>query len=136
MDELKLDQMSSTPLYQQIADQVKHLIATGQFQPGEHLPTVRHLAKSLRINIGTVVRAYQILEQEKVVVSRRGGGTIVSTGSTDPHMLMMRQRKLSSVISSNIIDLLSLGFSPEELQAAFHLHLSLWSEAGYRTAEL
>ena len=129
MYEFKLDQISSTPLYQQISDQVKHLIATGQLKPGEHLPTVRQLAKSLKINIGTVVRAYQILEQERVVVSRRGGGTIVSTGSTDPHMLMMRQRELSSIISSNIIDLLSIGYSPEELQTAFYMHISRWFEA-------
>ena len=128
MIEMHLDETIQAPLYKQIVEQVRKLVATNQLQPGEHLPTVRQLAHSLHINPGTVVRAYLELEQERIVVSRRGGGTIVSTRSNDPQVLTLRQRHLSNIVSSNILETLSLGYSPEEIEAAFHLHLTRWRE--------
>lgn len=125
---VNLDQTAPTPLYKQIAEQVKQSIATNQLQPGEHLPTVRELARYLDINPGTVVRAYTELEQEQVVVSRRGGGTIVSASSNDPQVLMLRQKRLDNIVSDNILRVLSLGYSPQELEAAFHLYLTRWHE--------
>ncbi|MFC2052333.1 substrate-binding domain-containing protein [Chloroflexota bacterium] len=61
-------------------------------------------------------------------MSRSGGGTIVSAGANDPQVLVRRQRHLSNIISSNIMEALSLGYSPEEVEAAFHLHLTRWHE--------
>ncbi|MBL7120177.1 MAG: GntR family transcriptional regulator [Dehalococcoidia bacterium] len=128
MIRMHLSQAAHVPLYKQIVEQVKQLIATDQLQPGEHLPTVRQLAYSLGISPGTVVRAYVELEQEQVVVSRRGGGTVVSAGTDDPRVSMLRQSRLSNMVSSNILEALSLGYSPEELEAAFSLHLARWRE--------
>ena len=128
MIEIRLDETAQIPLYRQIADQVKQLVATNRLQPGEHLPTVRQLANSLHINPGTVVRAYLELEQERVVVSRRGGGTIVLARASDPTLLMLHQRRLSNMVSSHIVEALSLGYTPEELEATFHLHLDRWRE--------
>ena len=51
------------PLYKQIAEQVKHLIATSRLQPSQHLPTVRRLADSLGVSPGTVVKTYTELGQ-------------------------------------------------------------------------
>jgi len=136
MIEIRLDETAQIPLYRQIADQVKQLIATNRLQPGEHLPTVRQLANSLHINPGTVVRAYLELEQERVVVSRRGGGTIVLARASDPTLLMLHQRRLSNMVSSHIVEALSLGYTPEELEATFHLHLDRWREERQGTAGL
>jgi len=135
MIEIQLDETVQTPLYKQIVEQVRQLIANNRLQPGEHLPTVRQLAHSLHINPGTVVRAYLELEQERIVVSRRGGGTTVSARANDPQMIIQRQRRLSSIVSSNILDALSLNYSPEELEAAFHLHLTRWREERKGRAE-
>ncbi len=138
MIEIHLDETTQLPLYKQIAEQVRKLVATNRLLPGEHLPTVRQLAHSLHVNPGTVVRAYLELEQERIVVSRRGGGTIVSARADDPRLQMRQQRRLSSMVSSNIVEALSLGYSPEELEAAFHLHLARWREeqkASTRTVE-
>ena len=128
MVSVRLDQHSPIPLYQQIADQVRQLIATEQLKPGDHLPTIRRLAQSLGVNQNTVVRAYLALEQEQVIVSRRGGGTTVVAKTDDPTMHLIRQRRLSDIISSDILKVLSLGYSAEEIEAAFNLHLARWRE--------
>jgi molybdate-binding protein/DNA-binding transcriptional regulator YhcF (GntR family) len=130
---VNLDQTAPTPLYKQIAEQVKQFIATNQLQPGEHLPTIRQLAQHLGINAGTVVRAYTELEQEQVVVSRGGGGTIVSAGSTDPRLLMLRQRRLENIVNDSVLEVLSLGYGPQELEAAFYLQLARWREERQKT---
>jgi molybdate-binding protein/DNA-binding transcriptional regulator YhcF (GntR family) len=127
MLKLQLDQ-TATPIYRQIIEQIKMSIATDVLKPGDHLPTVRQLASNLGVNPGTVVRAYIELEKEQIIISRRGGGTIVSTKSDDPVMNISRQGRLSTIVSNHILDILSQGYNPEELEAMFHLHLSRWRE--------
>lgn len=136
LEEIRLDLAAQIPLYEQIAEQIKQLIATNRLKPGEHLPTVRELAKALNINPGTVARAYSELERAQIVVSRRGGGTLVSAKAKDPLVVMLRQRRLSSLASDSILEALSLGYSPEEVEAAFHVHLARWREERKSIAEI
>jgi len=125
---LHIDQHSSLPLYKQIADQIKQLVASDRLKPGERLPTVRQLADILKVNQNTVVKAYSGLEQDQVIVSRRGAGTVVVSKTDDPTMRLVHQRRLSDMVGGDILKILSLGYSPEELEAAFHLHLARWYE--------
>ena len=70
------------PIYLQIINQVKYLVASGRLAPGEELPPIRALAQELLINPNTVARAYRELELAGVVEKRRTAGTYVSgTGS-------------------------------------------------------
>ena len=55
---LSIDPESSVPIYIQIEDSIHSLIAAGQIQPGEQLPTIRELAADIRVNLNTVARAY------------------------------------------------------------------------------
>src|SRR4030043_844487 len=98
MVELQIDQHSSLPLYKQIADQVRHLIASDRLKPGDRLPTVRQLAQSLNINQNTVVKAYSDLEQDHVIASRRGAGTVVVSRTDDPTLRAARQKHLSDTV--------------------------------------
>lgn len=66
------------PIYLQIVNQVKYLVASGRLSPGEELPPIRVLAERLVINPNTVARAYRDLEQAGVVEKRRTAGTYVS----------------------------------------------------------
>ena len=66
------------PIYLQIANQVKYLVAAGRLLPGEELPPIRALAQQLLVNPNTVARAYRELEAAGVVVKRRTAGTYVS----------------------------------------------------------
>ena len=77
---IELDPTSTTPLYLQIAEQVRRLIALGALRPGERLPAVRELAVRARVNRNTAARAIQQLESEGVVRTRVGQGTFVEEG--------------------------------------------------------
>src|SRR6266511_5411990 len=66
------------PIYRQIVNQVKYLIAAGRLAEGEELPPIRVLAEQLIVNPNTVARAYRELALEGVVVKRRTAGTYVS----------------------------------------------------------
>lgn len=126
--QISLDQTTQTPLYKQIVDQVRQHIAIGLLKQGEHLPTVRQLAHILNINPGTVVRAYLELEQDGIVVSRRGGGTIVSATSNDPQLLLRRQKQLDNMVGETLLEIFSMGYSPLELETSFRLNLARWDE--------
>jgi molybdate-binding protein/DNA-binding transcriptional regulator YhcF (GntR family) len=126
--DLKLDQHSPTPLYKQIKQQVRELIAAEKLKQGDRLPAIRQLARTLNVNQNTVVKAYMELVHEQIVVSRRGGGTIVSTRSDDPNIQLLREQHLFDLVSNSIIEALSQGYSLEELDVIFHLQAARWRE--------
>src|SRR2546421_7739823 len=66
------------PIYLQIVQQVKYLIASGRLAAGDELPPIRTLAERLLVNPNTVARAYRELEAAGVVTTRRGAGTHVA----------------------------------------------------------
>jgi GntR family transcriptional regulator len=66
------------PIYLQIANQVKYLVAGGRLAPGDELPAIRVLAHQLLVNPNTVARAYLELERGGVVQKRHGSGTYIS----------------------------------------------------------
>jgi GntR family transcriptional regulator len=66
------------PIYIQIVNQVKHLVASGRLAPGDEMPSIRVLAAQLTVNPNTIVRAYLELEQAGIVTKRNGTGTYVS----------------------------------------------------------
>ena len=72
-----LDPRSPTPLYEQIAARIRVAVAAGEAAAGEALPSVRALARELRVNPATVVQAYRELEREGFVETRHGAGTFV-----------------------------------------------------------
>jgi len=75
---LTVDNLSPVPLYQQIVDQIRGKILTGQLKPGDPLPSIRQLAADLSISVITTKRAYQELENEGLIQTRPGRGTFVS----------------------------------------------------------
>ncbi|MBI5759835.1 MAG: GntR family transcriptional regulator [Planctomycetales bacterium] len=66
------------PIYQQIVNQIKYLVASGRLAAGEELPAIRVLAERLIVNPNTVARAYRELETAGIVEKRRTAGTYVS----------------------------------------------------------
>jgi GntR family transcriptional regulator len=90
------------PIYLQIVNQVKYLVASGSLEPGEELPPIRTLAEQLLVNPNTVARAYRELELAGLVVKRRTAGTYVSDGASP---LARRQRL--KIISQRVDALLA-----------------------------
>jgi len=80
--QLHISTGDGVPIYLQIAQQVKHLVASGRLAPGDELPPIRVLAQQLLVNPNTVARAYLELERDGVVVKRHGSGTYISEGGS------------------------------------------------------
>ncbi|HUV65073.1 MAG TPA: GntR family transcriptional regulator [Sedimentisphaerales bacterium] len=76
--QIRIDNASGRPVYQQIIDQVKRDIALGRLVKDEKLATVRQLAGQLAINPNTIAKAYRQLEQEGIIVTRPGAGAFVA----------------------------------------------------------
>ena len=75
---LQISTADGLPIYQQIFNQVRYLVAAGRWQEGEELPPIRVLAEQLAVNPNTVARAYLELERAGVVIKQPGSGTYVS----------------------------------------------------------
>ena len=89
-------QNSGIPIYQQIADSLKEDIMTGKLKQGEYLPSIRSLAKELRISVITTMKAYELLEEEGLVTAAQGKGFYVNAQDTE----MLREQHLRKVEES------------------------------------
>lgn len=68
-------------MYVQIVEQIRRLVAVGDWAPGQEIPSIRQLAIDLRVSVITVKRAYLELEREGVIVTQQGKGSTVATGA-------------------------------------------------------
>lgn len=94
---------SVIPLYEQITRQIKEQILQGKLEQGSILPSIRMMAKELKVSIITVKRAYEDLEQEGFVKTTPGKGTYVSLDNRERLMeirISQLEEKLEEVISS------------------------------------
>lgn len=123
---INIDPDSSVPIYIQIEDSIHSLIAAGQVQPGEQLPTIRELAADIRVNLNTVARAYFELDREGVISTQRGRGTFVSGIPDEKQIAEKRQKLLYSIIESALEEAHRLGYSAEEIKNAFEDELTMW----------
>ncbi len=126
MIQIVLNNKSDSPLYKQITDQIKQMIANNQLRAGDQMPTVRELSSQLRVNPATVARAYQDLAQEGILGASRRRGTIVLGENDTARNATLRQNRLTGTVNNMILEALSLGYNPEELEAAFTLQLARW----------
>ena len=78
---LSIDRRHEAPVYEQVADQLRRLVASGALDPGTALPSVRQLDGDLGVNLNTIARAYRLLEEEGFLVIRdRAGVAVAATG--------------------------------------------------------
>ncbi len=87
---LRIEPADPRPIWRQIEEGVRHLIASGALPAGSPIPSVRDLARDLQINPATVSKAYQRLTDAGVLAVRRGDGTYVSTA---PPVLTSDERR-------------------------------------------
>ena len=112
--QLRVSTGDGVPIYLQIANQVKYLVATGRLAAGDEVTPIRVLAHQLLVNPNTVARAYLELEREGVVQKRHGSGTYISdTGS--PLARKERQRIISERVDALLAEVRHLEVEPQEL---------------------
>jgi GntR family transcriptional regulator len=112
----------AAPIWQQIEEGVRRLIAVGALAPGAAVPSVRDLARDLRVNPNTVSRAYQRLSENGVLVVRRGEGTYVADHPVQAKRAE-RHEKLRDAATRYASTALAVGASLDdastELESAF-----------------
>lgn len=81
-----INSSSMVPIYEQIVEQIKALIISGELQENDNLPSVRTLSKELRISALTVKKAYDFLEQDGFTVTVHGKGTYVAKANKERMM--------------------------------------------------
>lgn len=100
----EIDYRSRKPIYEQICDKVKEMIALKMLKNGEQLPTVRNLAKETGINPNTIQKAFAKLEQERVIYRVLGKGSFVSVGENETNILKTQALdEITRVIDKNKI---------------------------------
>lgn len=120
MKEINVNNMSfqldlSQPLYEQIVNQVRSAIAKGEIALGEKIPSVRELAQALQVNPNTVMRAYQELDRDQLIETRRGQGTFITT--SQERVESVRKNLAKQAINEFLEKMKSLGISSEEVKA-------------------
>ena len=111
---MKISQTNGIPIYKQIADAFRTDILAGKYKQGEYLPSIRELAKDLRISVITTMKAYEQLEAEGLVTASQGKGFYVN--AQDSEMLKEQHlRKVEDSLTSAIEAAKIAGMSDEEL---------------------
>lgn len=121
---MKLLQNSGVPIYQQIANQFKEDILAGKMKQEEYLPSIRGLAKDLKISVITTMKAYEMLEQEGLITAVPGKGYYVN--AQDVEMLKEQHlRKVEQSLTEAISAAEIAGVSGQELQEMLRMLLEV-----------
>src|SRR6516162_8406159 len=113
---LHISTASRTPIYQQLAQQIREAIARGELQPEANLPSVRQLSRELVVNPNTVARAYTELEREGLLISRPGRGIFVAQPRIDLTRAA-RDRRLMEQLDRWLTEAVHLGYAADEVLA-------------------
>lgn len=121
---MKLLQNSGVPIYQQIAEQLKTDILAGKLKEGEYLPSIRGLAKDLKISVITTMKAYELLEAEGLVTAAQGKGFYVNAQDSEmlkeQHLRRVEEALLEAIQAAQIA-----GMTDDELQGTLQTLLNM-----------
>jgi GntR family transcriptional regulator len=105
---------SGQPIYMQIVDQIRSMVARGELNQGDQLPTVRQLATDLRVNFNTVARAYRLLDEAGLISTQRGRGTYIWEKPGEEMVRNLRQVELNDLAQQYLEEAVRLGYTPQE----------------------
>lgn len=119
----RFDPGSGTPIYRQLADQIRAQIHSGALKTGTQLPTVREMADKLHLSCGTVKHVYDCLQKTGDIEMTRRRGTFVKYVRRDQDS---RKQQAMNAIDQMIRKLSELNFSPAEIQIFLNLKMREW----------
>ena len=119
-----INSSSMVPIYEQIMDQIKAQITAGDLRENDVLPSVRTLAKDLKISALTVKKAYDNLEQEGYTVTVHGKGTYVAAANTE-RILEDQRREVESDLEKAVEKGRRCGLKDEEIRELFDLRMEV-----------
>jgi GntR family transcriptional regulator len=112
--QIHIQAQGGVPIYLQVMQQIKYLVASGRLAPGDELPSIRSLAEQLIVNPNTIARAYRELETQGVVEKRRTAGTFVAD-SGSPFARKERLKLLKERIEQLLTEAYQMGFELDEV---------------------
>lgn len=124
--QIKLDFRSGIPIYVQIMEQIRQMVASGELQQGDQLPTVRQLATELRINWNTVSRAYKLLDEAGLISTQQGRGTYIWETPSEETTAQLRHQALEGLVRQFLAETFRLGCTQAEVEQALRPQLSAW----------
>ncbi len=126
---IEIDPADAAPIWRQIEERVRRLVHAGTLPPGTAVPSVRDLARALRINPATAAKAYQRLTDAGLLEVRRGEGTFVAK-APPPLAASERERTLRDGAQRYAATALAVGATQAEATRELHAALASLSQAG------
>lgn len=116
-----VDENDVRPIYRQVADGIRALIAGGELREGAQLPTVRQLASDLGVNLNTIATAYRELQSEGLITVRHGSGAVVASSRslerTEEELRKPLRTALTQLVLAGMARSEIMGMVAEELRA-------------------
>jgi len=116
---ITIDERDGRPLYQQLVDEIKTLIARGELAQGTSLPPVRQVATDLGVNLNTVAFAYRRLQKEGLIRVRHGSGAVVISQTLGAN----QEDRLRSQLRTALTQLVLAGLKQPEIKALINEEL-------------
>lgn len=126
--DIRINLADGVPLYRQIVNQIRYMVATGVLAVGDELPPIRTLALELKVTPNTIVKAYGELEAVGVVRKRQGSGTFVSDSGPSRLATKERRRIIEERIDALLAEARQLDFSLDDLFKAIQRRHALIAE--------
>jgi GntR family transcriptional regulator len=117
---ITIDETDRRPLYQQVVDEIKELIAAGELPEGSSLPPVRQVAADLGVNLNTIAYAYRELRKQGLVKIRHGSGAVV----TSRLLSETREEQLRNQLGAALTHLALAGLKLSEVRLLVEAQLS------------
>lgn len=121
---LTIDTTDARPIYQQVADGIKALIAHGKLAAGAPLPPLRQLAADLGVNLNTIGTAYRMLQDDGLIVVKHGSGAVVASETSNERS----REELVRPLRAALTDLILAGLSTEKIAHIVMRELKLTKE--------
>ena len=115
---IQIDTNLSTPLFQQLIDQIKKGVMDGLLKQGDPLPSIRQLANDLELNNNTVAKAYRLLDRDSVIQTKGYRGTVIHADAKQNSAVNMND-SISTKLSETIKSLRESGATDSEIRIAF-----------------
>lgn len=125
---IHIDFRSGIPIYIQIMNQIREMVANGDLKPGDQLPTVRQLAIDLQVNWNTVARAYRLLDEAGLISTQQGRGTFIWEKPSEETIRLMHHQTLKGLTRRYLAEAARLGVSPQEVVDFFHKEIAAWEQ--------
>jgi len=125
---IQIDFRSGIPIYIQIMDQIRQMVANGDLVPGDQLPTVRQLAIDLQVNWNTVARAYRLLDEAGLISTQQGRGTFIWESPSEETTRLLHQQTLEGLTRRYLAEAARLGISPQDVWNFFQKEIAAWEQ--------